>query len=168
MATSRPPRREGVVEIRMGAVRRLLWMVALIAVLAGIGIAVKQRERLFPTAAGQIDHGAYQAVFLATNQVYFGRLGIIGDTYLLSDVFYLSQPTEAGTTSQLLKRGGEPHGPREPMVIPARSVLYFENLRDDSVIVAGIRSFKSGQGSSPAVSAPPATSAPTARPSATR
>lgn len=148
-------------QLRMSTIRWALGLVlVLVVVVAGGGFVFQQRDRLFPTAAGQIDHGAYQAVFLATNQVYFGRLQIVGDTYLLSDVFYLSQPTEAGTTSQLLKRGGEPHGPREPMVIPARSILYFENLRDDSVIVAGIRSFKSGQGSPPAVSTPPATTKP--------
>jgi len=169
MSTARPPRREGVLEIRMGAIRRSLGILVVIAVLAGAALLVQQRDRLFPTAAAQIDRGAYQAVFLVTNQVFFGKLQVVADEYLLSDVFYLSQP-ETGTTSQLVKRGGEPHGPRDPMIIPARSVLYIENLRDDSVVVAGIKAFKSGQTNPPATAAPVVTAAPTgtARPSPTR
>lgn len=164
--SSTRPRREGVLEIRLGAIRGIVRIAVLLAVLVALGaVAFQQRERLFPTVASQIDHGAYQAVFLVTNQVYFGKLQIVGDTYLLTDIFYLSQPAETGATSQLLKRGGEPHGPRDPMIIPSRSVLYVENLRDDSAIVAGIRSFKSGQTAPPAPAAP---TAPTARPSATR
>jgi len=163
------PIREGVLEIRTGVIRRSLSVVVLIAALVGAVVLVQQRDRLFPTTASQIDPSAYQAVFLVTNQVYFGRLQIQGDNYLLSDVFYLSQP-EAGTTSQLVKRGGEPHGPREPMIIPSRSVLYFENLRDDSPVVAGIRTFKAGQTGPPATANPAAqTSGPTGtvRPSPT-
>lgn len=156
----------------MSAIRRsLLLAVGLLALLAAAAFVYGQRPSLFGNAASQVDRGAYQAVFLVTNQVYFGKLTIEGDTYLLSDVFYLSQPTESGTASQLLKRGGEPHGPREPMIIPSHSVLYVENLRDDSAVVAGIRSFKSGQSSNPAPVAP-ATAAPIAsqspRPSASR
>ena len=84
-----------------------------------------------------------------TNQVYFAKVDVEGDTYLLSDVYYLTQ-AEAGAPSQLLKRGGEPHGPREPMIVPARSVLFIENLRDDSPVVNGIKAFKAGQTSPPA------------------
>lgn len=162
--------REGVLEIRMGVIRRSVSVLLIIVALVGAVVLVQQRERFFPTTASQIDPSAYQAVFLVTNQVYFGRLQIQGDTYLLSDVFYLGQP-EAGTTSQLVKRGGEPHGPREPMIIPSRSVLYVENLRNDSPVVVGIRAFRAGEASPPATANPAAqTSAPTGtvRPSATR
>lgn len=155
-------------EIRTGAIRRVVAALVLLAVLVGLVALVQQRDRLFPSAAAQIDRNAYQAVFLVTNQVYFGKLQVVGDDYLLSDVFYLSQP-ESGTTSQLIKRGGEPHGPREPMIIPGRSVLYVENLRDDSPVVAGIRAFKAGDKGAPATAAPAApTPGGTARPSATR
>jgi hypothetical protein len=54
------------------------------------------------------------------------------------------------------------------MLIPRQQVLFIENLRDDSDVVAAIRRFKSGQ-APPAMpapaTAPPATAAPTARPS---
>ena len=152
-----------VVPVR--TVRRLLALV-LVAALVAIAIAIYPtvRERL---QASPIDRNAYQAVFLITNQVYFAKVDAEGDTYLLTDVYYLTQ-AEAGAPSQLLKRGGEPHGPREPMIVPARSVLFIENLRDDSAIVAGIKAFKAGQTSPPATAVPTAVPTGTARPSATR
>jgi hypothetical protein len=149
-----------VVPVRM--VRRILLLVLLVAVVAiGVMAYPQVRDRLQPGIP--IDHGAYQAVFLVTNQVYFAKVDVSGDDYLLTDVFYLSQP-ESGAASQLLKRGGEPHGPREPMIVPSRSVLFIENLRDDSPVVNGIKAFKSGQTSAPATAGPTAT----VRPSATR
>ena len=157
--------REDAFVIQVRTVRRLLAIVFVVA-LAAIAIALYPtvRDRL---QASPIDRNAYQAVFLTTNQVYFAKVDVEGDTYLLTDVFYLSQ-AEAGAQSQLIKRGGEPHGPREPMIVPARSVLFIENLRDDSPVVAGIKAFKSGQTGPPATAAPPAVPTGTARPSTTR
>ena len=158
-----------VVPVR--TVRRVLLLLVtlvVIAVFVTVGYPII-RDRL--AASLPVDRNGYQAVFLLTNQVYFGKLAIDGDTYLLTDVYYLNTPTQDGTASQLVKRGGEPHGPREPMIIPAKSVLFVENLRDDSPVVVGIKAFKSGQ-TAPATAAPVATAAPAAsgtpRPSASR
>ena len=77
-----------------------------------------------------------------------------------------AQPQQLG---QLLKRGSELTGPREPMLIELRQVLYVENMRDDSQVVQAIKRFKSGEQPAPATQAP--TVAPptgTARPSASR
>lgn len=151
--------------IPVRTVRRLLGLVLIIAVvLLGVAAYPTVRDRL---QANPIDRNAYQAVFLVTNQVYFARVELDGDDYLLSDVYYLTQ-AEAGAPSQLLKRGGEPHGPREPMIVPRRSVLFIENLRDDSPVVAGIKAFKSGQTSAPATAAPTVVPTGTVRPSASR
>lgn len=178
MSAMRPQPRNDVVAIPLGAVRRLLvWLIA-IAVIAVIAAVIWQQKDRFAGAAPPVDKNAYQAVFLVTNQVYFGRLQIDGDSYLLTDVFYLSQPADPSAKGQLVKRGNELHGPKEPMVIPARSVLFMENMRDDSEVVIAIKAFKAGA-TAPAATAAPATSAPTstpvpaspsgtARPSATR
>lgn len=116
-----------------------------------------------PSAAEVIDRNAYQAVFLTNGSTYFGRLQPQGDDwFLLSDVFYLSAADQTGT--QLIKRGNEPQGPKEPMIIPKDQVLFIENLRDDSDIVTVIKKFKSGQ--LPAATPPPATVAPTSTPTA--
>jgi hypothetical protein len=116
---------------------------------------------LFAPGAGDvIDNGAYQAVFLTNGSTYFGKLEPQGDDwFLLTDVFYLSTSDQTGT--QLIKRGNEAQGPKEPMIISRTSVLFIENLRDDSDIVALIKKFKSGQ--LPTATVPPATPT-TARP----
>jgi len=157
--------RNDVFVVPVSAVRRFLILTLLIAIVAiGLAIYPMVRDRL---QSSPIDRNAYQAVFLVTNQLYFAKVALDGDTYLLSDVYYLSQ-AEQGAPSQLLKRGGEPHGPREPMIVPARSVLFIENLRDDSPVVVGIKAFKSGQSGPLASSVPPAVPTGTARPSGTR
>jgi hypothetical protein len=153
----RPPRRDDTIAIPIGAVRRVIVIVGialLLVVALWAGLAV--RERLSAGEDRRVDHATYQAVFLNSSQVYFGKLTIDGEDYLLRDVFYLNSPQDNSTRGQLVKRGNELHGPVEPMIIPARSVLFFENMRDDSEVLAAIRLFKSGQ--------VPATSAPTAAP----
>ena len=119
-----------------------------------------------PDAAEVIDRSLYQAVFLTNGATYFGKLQPQGDQwFLLTDVFYLSASDQTG--AQLIKRGSEAQGPKEPMIISREQVLFIENLRDDGDIVTLIKKFKSGQ--TPSASAPPATIAPSAsaRPSAT-
>jgi len=119
----------------------------------------------------EVDRNAYQAVFLTGGQVYFGKLSGRGDDiYLLSDVYYLSEPREGNPKGQLLKRGTELHGPRDPMIIPARQVLLIENLRDDSDVVQAIKKHKAGEPLAPAASPLPTGTAgpsPTAPPLAT-
>src|SRR5204862_3040794 len=117
-----------------------------------------------PDAAEVIDRSLYEAVFLPNGSTYFGKLQPQGDQwFLLSDVFYLSTSDQSGT--QLIKRGNESQGPKEPMIIPRDQVLFIENLRDDGDIVTLIKKFKSGQ--LPTATAPPATPSPSSRPTAT-
>lgn len=159
--------------IPVSAVRRIFVM--LLVVIALILVLLVVRTQLFragittlfaPSAAEVIDRDLYQAVFLTNGSTYFGKLLQQGDAwFVLTDVFYLS--ASEGSAPQLIKRGSEPQGPREPMIIPQAQVLFIENLRDDSEIVSAIRRFKSGQPvATPApATAQPATAAPTARPS---
>jgi hypothetical protein len=160
------------VVIPISALRRIFGMLLVLIVLIVLVLIV--RTQLFrsgiaslfvPSAAEVIDHSAYQAVFLSNGATYFGKLQSQGDEwFLLSDVFYLSASDQTGT--QLIKRGTEAQGPKEPMIIPKDQILFIENLRDDGDIVTLIKKFKSGQ--VPTATAPPATVAPTAtaRPSA--
>jgi hypothetical protein len=159
-------RRDDVVAIPIGALRRVILTVAVLGILVLIGAIVwQQRDRLLPAASDPFDESAYQAVFLVTDQVYFGKLRIDGDRYLLSDVYYVSQPG-GGAQGQLVKRGTELHAPRDPMIIPARSVLFIENMREDSEVSVAIRQLRSGQGS-PTAPAATAAPSPTVRPSPT-
>ena len=157
--------------IPVSALRRIFVM--LLVLIALILVVLVVRTQLFragiatlfaPSAAEAIDRGAYQAVFLTNGSTYFGKLQPQGDDwFLLTDVFYLSAADQGAP--QLIKRGNEAQGPKEPMIISREQVLFIENLREDGEIVALIKRFKSGQ---PAVSTPPPTSAaPTVRPTAT-
>jgi hypothetical protein len=165
----RPPRRDDTIAIPLSTIRRTLIAIAAIVVL--ILVAVVLWRSASGALAGEerrIDKSTYQAVFLLSSQVYFGHLTIEGDDYLLRDVFYLNPPAEGSQRGQLVKRGNELHGPTEPMIVPARSVLFWENMRDDSEVAAAIRLYRSGQLPSPVPATASATTAPTsAAPTAT-
>src|SRR6266550_2067997 len=145
----------------------------LVILIALILVVLVVRTQLFragiatlfvPSAAEVIDHSGYQALFLTNGSTYFGKLQPQGDDwFLLSDIFYLSTSDQSGT--QLIKRVNESQGPKEPMMIPRDQVLFIENLRDDGDIVTLIKKFKAGQ--LPTATAPPSTTTPTVRPSAT-
>jgi hypothetical protein len=168
--------RDNAIVIPVGALRRVFLM--LLVIIGLIMLILVVRTQLFragittlfaPSAAEVIERDLYQAIFLTNGSTYFGRLQQQGDEwFVLTDVFYLSVSEDSAP--QLIKRGSEPQGPREPMIIPQAQVLFIENLRDDSEIVAAIKRFKSGQG--PVATAPPAspirTAAPSATPSPTR
>ncbi|TME59767.1 MAG: hypothetical protein E6I51_11460 [Chloroflexi bacterium] len=157
--------------IPVAALRRIFVM--LLVLIALILVVLVVRTQLFragistlfaPSAAELIDRNLYQAVFLANGSTYFGKLQEQGsDWFVLTDVFYISVSDQSGT--QLIKRGTEPQGPKEPMIISRQQVLFIENMRDDSDIVTLIKKFKSGQ--LPTATPPPPTAAPTTgRPSA--
>jgi hypothetical protein len=145
----------------------LLVLIALILVVLAV------RTQLFragvaslfaPSAAEVIDRSGYQAVFLTNGSTYFGKLQPQGDDwFLLTDVFYLSASDQSGT--QLIKRGSEAQGPKEPMIISSQQVLFIENLRDDGDIVTLIKKFKSGQLPTATAPAPTATARPSTNPS---
>jgi hypothetical protein len=164
--------------IPVSALRRIFVMLLILILL--ILLVLIARTQLFrvgiatlfaPSAAEVIDRAAYQAVFLTNGSTYFGKLQEQGsDWFLLSDVFYLNASEQSGT--QLIKRGSEPQGPREPMIIPRGQVLFIENLREDSDIVTLIKKYKPGQvpfaTPQPATAPPTSTARPSATPSPTR
>src|SRR3990167_515518 len=89
-----------------------------------------------------IDPTVYQAVFLTNDQIYFGLLKNVSNDYLiLSDVYYV-KVNENGA-GQLIKLGaGEPHSPKNEMIINQDQVLFWENLRSDSAVVKTIQDRK--------------------------
>ena len=137
-------------------------------------VLLSQRDRirllLGGTEAAYIDASTYQSVVLTTNQVYFGKLKIDGDVYTLTDVYSFSGAVDPQTTGtvQLVKRGNELNGPEEPLVIPGRSVLFFENMRTDSQVMQAIRQIRSGNVSTPPPAQPTVPRTVTPSPSATR
>jgi hypothetical protein len=159
--------------IPVSALRRIFVMLLVLILLILVVLVVRTQlfragvSTLFaPSAAEVIDRSAYQAVFLTNGSTYFGKLQPQGeDWFLLSDTFYLTASDQSAP--QLIKRGSEAQGPKDPMIIPREQILFVENLREDSDVVRLIKRFKSGE--LPAATPPPVTAAPsTARPSPTR
>jgi hypothetical protein len=116
-----------------------------VASLFGIGVVVVFTI-LFVFSSGTVN-SSYQAVFLANNQVYFGKLTNTLFRYpVLKDVYYLRvaqdlQPQNPNTPSsqiQLVKLGSEIHGPTAEMKINRDQILFIENLKNDSQIVKAI------------------------------
>ncbi len=97
----------------------------------------------------------YQAVFLSNNQVYFGKLYNTRSDYpTLKDVYYLQvtqalQPRDPKTPAEprinLVKLGGELHGPEDEMRINKVHILFIEDLKSDSQVVKAIQEFKTSQ-----------------------
>jgi len=97
----------------------------------------------FNFSAPKADKSKWQAVFLTNGQVYFGHLQVLSKEYIkLNSIYYLQvqqpvQPQTGGGQSNinLVKLGGEIHGPEDTMFIPADRVLFWENLRADSQVI---------------------------------
>ncbi len=98
-----------------------------------------------------VSPNTWQAVFLTDGQVYFGKLEDENSKYAtLRNVYYLKYGSSLqqekigqGATSQsnlnLIKLGGEAHGPQSEMFISKDKILFFENLKESSSIVQAIR-----------------------------
>jgi hypothetical protein len=92
----------------------------------------------FPSVSSQ----KWQAVFLSNNQVYFGKLHDLNDTYVtLTNVYYLrtASDLDSGSNLNLIKLGGELHGPEDQMYIPKKSILFWEDMKDASHVVQSIK-----------------------------
>ncbi len=125
---------------------KLVWVVVLVVVL----MALWQMD-LIP----YFSNGKYQAVFLSNNQVYFGKLSYLKSSYAtLSDVYYLQvtqplQPIDPKAPAQpqinLVKLGGELHGPEDTMKINRDHILFVEDLKAESQVVSAITDYKKNQ-----------------------
>ncbi len=129
---------EYVVEHGMQAV--VFWIVGAIVVFLTFGIFNLNVAGNFP----RVDSDAWQAVFLENDQVYFGKLDEYDQNYVvLRDVYYLreAKDLEAKDTANLnlIKLGGEVHGPEDEMFIRKESIIYFENMKDTSRVVQSIQ-----------------------------
>lgn len=139
---------------KKGSLKWLIWLIVGIVVVGGILVGIWLAASSYKQSTTGIDQDKYQAVFLTSGQVYFGKLEIISDDYLqLTDVFYLqqeeataddiSQETAASGEVQMIKLGDELHGPEDQMVISRTQVLFYENLKDDGTVVQSITQYNS-------------------------
>lgn len=126
---------------------KLVWLVLLVVVLG-----VVWKMDLVPSLTGT--GNKYQAVFLSNNQVYFGRLSGLGTSFpVLKEIYYLqvSQVLQPKTPNQpqqqinLVKLGGELHGPEDAMKINREHILFVEDLKMDSQVVNAIKDYLKNQ-----------------------
>lgn len=82
----------------------------------------------------------WQAVFLEGGQVYFGRMQDTGGDYVtLRNVYYLKEASELSQSNlNLVKLGGELHGPEDTINIRKDSISFWENMKDTSRVVQSI------------------------------
>ena len=129
--------------------RWVWWLVLLLVVIVLVFWAVNGFA--FTSAVGS----GYQAVFLTNDQVYFGKLAKVDSQYpVLREVYYLQvtqtlQPrnaNEPATNINLVKLGGELHGPADAMYLNRDQILFYEDLKTDSQVVKAIEQYKADQG----------------------
>ncbi len=123
----------------------LFWALGLAALFVACVTFIPAFSNAFPPVPGD----KWQAVFLNNRQVYFGKLKNENATYVtLSDVYYLQTATDldqsqnTSASLNLVKLGGEVHGPEDTIYIPKSSVLFWENMKDTSRVVKTIMSTK--------------------------
>lgn len=92
-----------------------------------------------------INYRGWQAVFLANNQVYFGKITSASRSELsLKNIYYINSndlPSVEAISSRkikLTKLGEELHGPKDRMIINRGSIVFIENLKDDGLVVQTI------------------------------
>lgn len=123
-----------------------IWLLILVVVL----LVVLYWLNIIPNNLFLGANTTYQAVFLTNGQVYFGHLSEMWGQYPdLKDVYYLQvtqpsqplQPSQANSPANinLVKLGGELHGPTDEMRINRDQILFIENLRSDSGVVKAIQ-----------------------------
>jgi hypothetical protein len=128
-----------------------LFVVALVVIIFGAWFFTSRESEVAPESANEavvevVISGKYQAVFLDSGQVYFGKLKKSNKIfYSLTDVFYLKTGTvglDKVSNLSLTKLGGEAHGPEDKMEINVSHILFIENMRSDSKVVSAINQYK--------------------------
>jgi hypothetical protein len=118
----------------------VFWLVGLLVLLAGAWAAGLLPHQTFP----QVPADKWQAVFLDNGQVYFGKLTNESTEYVtLATVYYLRTAGDLernDASINLIKLGGELHGPEDTLHIAKSQILFWENLKDTSSIVQRIQS----------------------------
>lgn len=134
------------------SLKKIIKTTLIILVVLAIVWVILYLLNLLPVQLIPRSSDSYQAVFLTNGQVYFGKLYREGAAFsVLTDVFYLQvaqspQPLQAGQTPptniNLVKLGGELHGPTDEMRINREQILFIEDLKSNSRVVQAIKQFK--------------------------
>ncbi len=164
------------IELREGFRRVLLVILAALLAL-GLGTTAYAWNEGLPPFGPSDDQ--WSGVFLTNGQAYFGHFyAAPGDYARLREVYYVLatqlQPSDprvpVQTQLSLQRLGGEIHGPKRDMRVSKAQILFVEDLRPDSPVVATIQQLRQGIVPAPQQPAPapptqaPATASPTPPP----
>lgn len=137
-------------EKKEGGIMGKVVAVIVIAIIIAAVVMFLRKDKISSNTV--VDSTKYQAVFVANDQVYFGKVSGENKQYVsLSDVYYLvlKQPLQNQKEGEdqnqeqpkpgysLIKLGKEMHGPTS-MSINRDQILFIENLADDSKVVSAI------------------------------
>ncbi len=114
--------------------------VLLVSVIAFMALGGGNNEKKY------VDSSKYQAVFLQTGQVYFGKVtDLNASRIVLNNIYYLQTSSTTTTTANssvsLVKLGCELHQPYDEMVINRSQVTFWENLQDNGQVAKAVASF---------------------------
>lgn len=127
---------------------RILIIIIILAILGGALYFYQQRQSTYVQANGS---SGYQAVFLTSGQVYFGKITSYdpNSQLILTNIYYLQSQQNPQDNKQnsnpnisLVKLGNEIHGPVDQMDINSRQVLFVEDLKSNSKVVQAINSYQ--------------------------
>lgn len=124
------------VTVSRRAIRRASLGLAVVAVLVAAAViiaAVVSTLSSGDTLAAQVNSRDYQAVFLTSNEVYFGKLSVPGGSFCyLRHVYRLTAlpSTHRGQPLQrtLVKLVNDVQSPQDLLIINKSQILYVENL----------------------------------------
>ncbi len=130
----------------------LMWIVTLILVVVIVVVCwMMFGDKLMSKTS--VDTEKYQAVFLNSGQVYFGKITEQHKWLVLTNVYYLQRsnaaPLQEGAAAaptesdfKLVKLGSELHGPEDAMYIERSNVWFWENMKEDSKVLQAIKQYQ--------------------------
>lgn len=129
--------------MNLHTIKETLLMSIIFWIVGALAISIALAGSASANAGIPAPTGEYQAVFLDNGQVYFGALKDHDAEYVtLAQVYYLRTASDLDSQKDglnLIKLGGEVHGPDDTIFIPKKSILFWENMKDSSRIVQTIR-----------------------------
>ena len=125
-------------------------ILAILLVLVTVLALVYLYRMVWQEGVQAVDKLAYQAVFLANDQVYFGHLSAINTDYpILDDVYYVQilspgpasdKSASAGRVVRLIDSAT--HKPTNRMVLNRGQIIFWEDLSDRSPVLQKIMELK--------------------------
>ena len=122
--------------VSRGAVKSVLTVIGvliLLVVVAVLSVVITRASSGSDALASQVNTSQYQAVFLTSSEVYFGKLTVSSGQFCYLTHVYRLTSQSTGNKKQPLKRTlvritTDVHSPTDELIINKSEILYVENL----------------------------------------